>query len=461
MASPTHTFFLDKPRQDGTCHVLMRLTYLRKHRYVGTSVAVADRYFNPNYDDTKANWISKSHPDADLHNGLLREFHKRFVRAKSDLVATADTAPFTVEDLKKAVESPNDGSLSELIETAIATFRERKQWAMASTRQTVLNNLRAFLKLKDTDPVPFNRLTRASLDKFETYLMTKELPFNRRTTTAKRRNTATAYLGVLRGFLTAYVIQHKLQDSQHPMRGWELPTENTQAEALTSEEIRTLLDLTLPQETARTRYTLAAVRDFYCCSFGLHGIRVGDLLIATRQQLSVDAAGTVWFHYVSEKRNLSKTLRVDPPFSDTLLRYADGKESSAYLFPFINRVKFLRLADKKQYEHLKMSIGWLNRRFREVATLAGITRHLTLHSARHSFGDDLLEETGDVRLVQDSFGHSDLQSTDRYTARRRASRVNKANVVYEKYAPKPAPKPTTPAPFGWQRVSLKTDKAET
>ncbi|MGH7233821.1 MAG: site-specific tyrosine recombinase/integron integrase [Candidatus Saccharimonadales bacterium] len=80
---------------------------------------------------------------------------------------------------------------------------------------------------------------------------------------------------------------------------------------------------------------------------------------------------------------------------------------------------FIRYSGSKKVDlsgnYTRLTARSVQRLIARYALLAGITKHVSPHTMRHSFGTDLLMNGADLRTVQVMLGHSNISTTQIYT----------------------------------------------
>lgn len=84
-----------------------------------------------------------------------------------------------------------------------------------------------------------------------------------------------------------------------------------------------------------------------------------------------------------------------------------------------NSALFIRYSGKKKADltgnHLRLTTRSIQRIVAHYSLLAGITKHVSPHTLRHSFATDLIMNGADLRSVQAMLGHSNIATTQIYT----------------------------------------------
>jgi site-specific recombinase XerD len=100
-----------------------------------------------------------------------------------------------------------------------------------------------------------------------------------------------------------------------------------------------------------------------------------------------------------------RDLPLSPALLETLREYWRWKKPLTYLFPSDN-------GHRGNDQHISDKSVWYA--CTQAVRHAGITKHVTPHTLRHSWATHLLEGGTDLRTIQMLLGHGDLQTTAKY-----------------------------------------------
>ena len=108
---------------------------------------------------------------------------------------------------------------------------------------------------------------------------------------------------------------------------------------------------------------------------------------------------------VAGKRGKDRDLPLSPALLETLREYWRWRKPKLYLFP-------TRMRRVQSEGPISDKTVWIA--CSEAARRAGIHKHVTPHTLRHSWATHLLEAGTDLRTIQVLLGHDDLETTAQY-----------------------------------------------
>lgn len=152
------------------------------------------------------------------------------------------------------------------------------------------------------------------------------------------------------------------------------------------------------------------------------GLRVSELVNLNKDHINTKRREFM----VRGKGQKDRPVFISQAAADWVDKYLDERQDS--LAPlFISYSKNVEASTSGDFRRL--TARSIQRMVSKYARLAGITKHVSPHTMRHSFATDLLMNGADLRSVQNMLGHSNISTTQIYT------HVTDAHLkdVYEKF----------------------------
>jgi site-specific recombinase XerD len=138
------------------------------------------------------------------------------------------------------------------------------------------------------------------------------------------------------------------------------------------------------------------------------GLRVSELVGLDRDHINLKRREFM----VRGKGEKDRPIFISAEAADWLQQYLDARKDNT-------KPLFIRFAGNKKVDLTgnfhRLTARSVQRLVAHYALLAGITKHVSPHTLRHSFATNLLMNGADIRSVQAMLGHSNIATTQIYT----------------------------------------------
>ena len=138
------------------------------------------------------------------------------------------------------------------------------------------------------------------------------------------------------------------------------------------------------------------------------GLRVSELVGLDKDHLNLKRREFT----VRGKGQKDRPIFISPSAAHWLKLYIDKRQDTTR--PLFVRYSGTKKIDTSGNFH-RLTARSVQRMVARYALLAGITKHVSPHTLRHSFATDLLMNGADIRSVQEMLGHSNIATTQIYT----------------------------------------------
>lgn len=343
-------------------------TYLgRKKKYFSTKV-----YLKPEQWDNKK-LIVKNHPNADALNRLIYEFVATI--EKKELELWQQGKRISLELLKNALTTQENNS------SFISFFRQEVMNSSLkdSTKRNHLSTLMLLQEFKKN--ITFSDLTFELISSFEYFLQLK----------GYHTNTIAKHMKHLKRHVNIAINKEYIEIQKYAFRKYKIKTIENKHTHLVPEELERLENLILSGRYVKLQKSLDAF--LFCCYAGM---RYSDFINLSSENF-VDINQETWLIYKSVKTGTEVRLPLYLLFSGKgiaiLNKYRDNLED------------FFHLRDNSN----------VNKDLIIITRLAGLSKRISFHTARHTNATLLIYNGINITTVQKLLGHKSVKTTQVYT----------------------------------------------
>lgn len=342
----------------------------RKKKYFSTKV-----YLRPDQWDAKK-LLVKNHPNADALNRLIYEFMAMI--EKRELELWQQGKPITLEILKEVLSEQQE----QEDKSSFIPFFKHEVMTSNLKESTKRNHLSTLALLQDFKKnVTFSDLTFEFVSSFEYFLQSK----------GYHTNTIAKHMKHLKRHINVAINKEYMDIQKYAFRKYKIKTVENGHTHLSPEELEKMETLQLTGRYMKYQKTLDAF--LFCCYAGM---RYSDFVNMKLENI-IEMHQETWLIYKSIKTGTEVRLPLYLLFNGKGIR-------------ILNKYQ----ADLQDFFHLRDNSN-VNKELIIIARLAGLSKKVSFHTARHTNATLLIYNGVNITTVQKLLGHKSVKTTQIYT----------------------------------------------
>ena len=272
-------------------------------------------------------------------------------------------------------------------------IRQLQRAGQEKTSSSYAGTLRSFGRFRQGKDIRIDRIDAQEIKRYENWLRKRGVT----------PNTSSFYMRVLRAVYNRAAAAG-ITEQRHPFRSVYTGTDKTVKRAAERETVSRLKQLPLPDD-------LHLARDLFLFGFYTRGMAFVDIVHLKKK--NIDRG---YIRYRRKKTGQPMQIRIEPCIRQLLEKYADTEDDTEYLFPVLSR-------NPKYASALRMQ----NKRLKRISLLLDLPVPLTTYVARHTWASLAKKQGIPLRIISESMGHENENTTRIYLASLDASVIDRAN----------------------------------
>lgn len=375
----------------------IRITKDRKSSFLYTGYKVKEAEW-----DASTQRVKKSHQNSGrLNNYLIKK------------LAEATNTALELETIKTEVSSK--AVKQKIKPTGGATFFPQAELYLENLKKAGKYNrfvsdrprVKHFKEFLSGSDIAFSDITVSLLEEFKIYLKTTYKTKRKKDALGKplTERSIINHLAMVRSIFNQAIKAGVTDKKYYPFgsRHIQIKFPDSMKIGLSSEEVRLLEQVELIDPSANH------ARNLWLFSFYLAGMRVSDVFRLKWSDIHSDR-----LHYTMGKNTKGGSLKIPEKALAILTQYQDSKKHrDSFIFPELNQVE--DIDDKFQIQKkISFATGRIDKILRnKVASKAGIDKKISMHIARHTFGN-ISGDKIPIQMLQKLYRHSSVTTTIGY-----------------------------------------------
>ena len=337
--------------------------------YLPTNVFLRPKHWNQHRQE-----ILSSHPNHELLNRFLQEFVLNL--EWKELQMWKNNTPLT---LKQLIVS--EKGINKVKKTSFINFC-KEYISISRKRESTKKNLMTTVKVLNTfnPSTSFNNITYEYIMEFERFLFARKYKIN----------TIIKHIKHLRSFYNEALNRRLITNNEDAFRRYKMLKGESKYTFLLPEELNKLESLPLIGKNRKMRHTLDAF--LFCCYTGL---RYSDFCSLKKENFVI-VDNKMWLMYKSVKTEVETRLPLYLLFQGKAMAILNRYSCDIGSFFKIN------------------SNSSIDKELKRIKMLAGISTHISFHTARHTNATLLVYKGVNITTVQKLLGHKNIRTTQHY-----------------------------------------------